>query len=110
MENMILSYVEEITNSKPQEDHQYILVSDFSCAPCKEKIFNEIETTNSHTIYIIVQPRNRSVLEERFDRAIENKMVFIDFEGINRKQGVIFDNALELKMRDKKWQVPLKLD
>jgi len=61
-----LLYLEEILGQAPDESRQYVLVSDYSCSSCKEQVYREIERKSSPKVYIILQPRNKAILLERF--------------------------------------------
>ncbi len=98
-----LSYLEEVLGQTSNESQRYVLVSDYSCSSCKEQVYREVEDNSSQGVYIILQPRNKAILRERFQEAILENKLFIDSMRLNLERGLIIDKAMELSMHDGKW-------
>jgi len=98
-----LLYLEEILGQAPEESRRYVLVSDYSCSSCKEQVYREIEEKSTTKVYIILQPRNRALLLERFKEAIFENRLFIDSARTNLERGLIIDKAIEIELQDGKW-------
>jgi hypothetical protein len=96
-------YLEEILGKSPDESKQYVLVSDYSCSSCKEQVYREIEEKSTTKVYIILQPRNKVILQDRFQEAIRENRLIIDTVRLNLERGVIIDKAVELQFQDGKW-------
>ena len=96
-------YLEEVLGHAPDESQQYVLVSDYSCSTCKEQVYREIEEKSTTKMYIILQPRNKAILQERFREAINENRLFIDTARFNLQRGLIIDKAVEIQFQDGKW-------
>jgi len=96
-------YLEEVLGHAPDESQQYVLVSDYSCSTCKEQVYREIEEKSTTKMYIILQPRNKVILQERFREAINENRLFIDTARFNLQRGLIIDKAVEIQFQDGKW-------
>ncbi|RZS96111.1 hypothetical protein [Cecembia calidifontis] len=96
-------YLEEILGKSPDESKQYVLVSDYSCSSCKEQVYREIEEKANNKVYIILQPRNKLVLRERFQDAIFENRLFIDTSRLNLEMNLVMDKAMELDFQEGKW-------
>jgi hypothetical protein len=96
-------YLEEVLGQAPDESQQYVLVSDYSCSTCKEQVYREIEEKSTTTVYIILQPRNKAILQERFREAINENRLFIDTARFNLQRGLIIDKAVEISKQKGKW-------
>ncbi|SDZ59947.1 hypothetical protein, partial [Rhodonellum ikkaensis] len=57
---------------------RYIILSDYSCLPCREAIYQEIEDKSSQDVYIILALRNKAVLEDRFHETILEKRFYLN--------------------------------
>lgn len=100
-----LLYLEEILGKAPKESNRYVLVSDYGCSACKERIYQEVQSSSSQTIYIILLPRNKAVLNERFQTAIQENRVLIDAKRLSLEFGVLVAQALELKYLEGEWNI-----
>ena len=78
-------------------------MSDYGCSACKEQVYQDIEDRSSHHVYVIVQPRNKAILLERFQEAIFENRLIIDTARLNLEKGVIIDKAVEVQFQDGKW-------
>ncbi|WP_304518264.1 hypothetical protein [Cecembia rubra] len=96
-------FLEKILGKTPDGSQRYVLVSDFSCSSCKEQVYREIEEKATTKVYIILQPRNKAILQERFREAIIENRLFIDTERLNLERGLIIDKAMEIGLQDGKW-------
>ena len=96
-------YLEEVLGESPKESQHYIIVSDYGCSACKEQVYQDIEERSSQHVYVIVQPRNKAILLERFQEAIFENRLYIDSARINLDKGIIIEKAAEILMQDGKW-------
>lgn len=101
--NKYLLYLQEILGKTPDESQRYILVSDYSCSSCKEQIYKEIGEKSKTYIYIIVQPRNKAVLQERFEEAIFEGRLYIDSARKNTDKGIVIDTPVTIRNQGNKW-------
>lgn len=96
-------YLKEVLGEVPLGSQQYVLVSDYSCSSCKEQVYQEIEEKSATKVYIILQPRNKAILQERFREAIKENRLFIDTARFNLQRGLIIDKAVEIRKQKGKW-------
>ena len=96
-------YLEGILGKSPDESQRYMLVSDYSCSTCKEQAYREIEEKSTTKVYIILQPRNKVILQDHFREAIKENKLIIDTARLNLEKGVIIDKAVEIQFQDGKW-------
>ncbi|WP_157466075.1 hypothetical protein [Belliella baltica] len=99
----ILDYIESITSSELQEGLSYVLVSDYSCSACKEEVYLDIERGSLETHYIVMDPRNKAILKERFKVAISHDIFHIDSLGLNKKIGIILDKPISVIFEKDEW-------
>jgi hypothetical protein len=104
MDNYYL-YLDKILGEAPDASQQYVLVSDYSCSSCKGKVYREIEEKSSTKVYIILQPMNKVIIQDRFREAISENRMIIDTARLNLEKGVIIDKAVEVQFQDGKWVV-----
>lgn len=100
-----LLYLEEILGEAADESQLYVLVSDYSCSTCKEQVYREIEEKSTTKVYIILQPRNKVILQDRFQEAIRENRLIIDTARLNQERGVIIDKAVEIQFQEGKWEL-----
>lgn len=74
----------------------YIIVSYYSCLPCRESIYQKMEDKSSEDVYIILMLRNTAVLEDRFQETILEKRLYLDSLGINKKIGFFANQAIRV--------------
>lgn len=98
-----LLYLQEILGEAPDLSQRYVLVSDYSCSSCKEQVYQEVEDNSSKAVYIILQPRNKAILRDRFHEAIIQNRLFIDTARLNLERGILIDKAIEIGFRDGEW-------
>lgn len=96
-------YLEEILGQDPVKTQRYVLVSDYSCSSCREQVYWEIEEKPSATVYIILQPRNKAVLQDRFQKVILENRLFIDSTKRNMDRGLIVDQVMEIIFQGGEW-------
>lgn len=102
-EDLTLIYLESILGKPPVISKGYFIVSDYSCLPCREAVFKEIEEASSQDVYIILSLRNKAILEDRFDEAILEKRVYLDTLEINKKIGFFASQAIRVYNDGNEW-------
>ncbi|MGY6558301.1 MAG: hypothetical protein ACXIT9_03370 [Nitritalea sp.] len=100
-----LLYLEEILGEAADESQRYVVVSDYSCSTCKEQVYREIEEKSTTKVCIILQPRNKVILQDRFQEAIRENRLIIDTARLNQERGVIIDKAVEIQFQEGKWEL-----
>lgn len=100
-----LNYLEKILGQAPNESRRYVLISDYSCSACKEQTYREIEGKFTDDVYVILQPRNKAILLDRFQEAIYENRLFIDTAKLNIDMGIVMDKTIEISLKDGKWEL-----
>jgi hypothetical protein len=95
-DDITLVYLESILKKPPLISQRYIIVSDYSCLPCREAIYQEIEDKSFQDVYIILGLRNKAVLEDRFHETILEKRFYLDSLEINKKIGFFVSKAIRV--------------
>jgi hypothetical protein len=95
-DDITLVYLESILQKPPLISQRYTIVSDYSCLPCREAVFQEIEDESSQDVYIILALRNKAVLEDRFHETILEKRVYLDTLDISEKMGFFASQAIRV--------------
>lgn len=95
-DDITLVYLESILKKQPLISQRYIIVSDYSCLPCRETIYQKIEDKSSQDVYIILALRNKAVLEDRFHETILEKRLYLDSLEINKKIGFFASQAIRV--------------
>lgn len=95
-DDITLVYLESLLKKPPLISQRYIIVSDYSCLPCREAIYQEIEDKSSQDVYIILALRNKAVLEDRFHETILEKRFYLDSLEINKKMGFFVSQAIRV--------------
>jgi len=82
---------------------RFIIISDYSCLPCREAIYQKIEDKSSQDVFIILMLRNKAVLEDRFHETILEKRLYLDSLGINKKMGFFANQAIRVYHNGDVW-------
>jgi hypothetical protein len=96
-------YLATLTGQELETETTYLVVSDFGCSSCKEEVFHRASLAGGDTVYIITDPRNTSILIERFHEPLATGRVVLDSLKLNRKFGILVPKPIVIHYQGNDW-------